>query len=243
MTVHRFYCPQLDQPVVELTGDEAAHGRRVLRLGVGDAVGLFDGTGTVAEGRITDVSGALRIEVAQRRTIDRPPCRIDLAVAIPKGARADTLVEKAVELGADRLLPLVTDRSVVEPGAGKLQRFNRIALEATKQCGRAWLMAVETPVRFDELNQSAGYDVKLIAVAPPRPDESAGDRQAETADIAGARSQRVLVLIGPEGGWTDQEIAAAQQAGCRPWRLGPHVMRTETAAVAALAILRHKRYD
>ena len=243
MTVHRFYCTQLDRPVVELTGDEMAHGRRVLRLGVGDAVELFDGVGTIADGRITDVSAPLRVEVVQRRTVDPPPCRIDLAVAIPKGARADTLVEKAVELGADRLLPLVTDRSVVDPGAGKLQRFHRIALEATKQCGRAWLMAVEAPVRFDEMNQCAGYDVKLIAVAPRWSDESAAGEQVEAADITGARSQRVLVLIGPEGGWTDQEIAAAQPAGCRPWRLGPHVMRTETAAVAALAILRHKRYD
>jgi 16S rRNA (uracil1498-N3)-methyltransferase len=135
MTVRRFYCPDLTAPQVELDRDDAQHARKALRLAAGHTVELFDGQGTLATGRIEEMTRRCVVEVAERRSVEPLTPRIDVAVAMPKGSRADVMVEKLSELGADRLIALVTERSVVEPREAKMARFGRMAVESAKQCG------------------------------------------------------------------------------------------------------------
>ncbi|HTI50139.1 MAG TPA: RsmE family RNA methyltransferase, partial [Planctomycetaceae bacterium] len=150
----RFYLPQsLENSGLRLTGAEAHHLQRVMRLNAGDEVTLFDGRGTEARARIDALtSDAVELTVVERfLTEDSARRSVTLATAVPKGERFDWLVEKATELGVDRLVPLVTARSVVHPGAGKLQRLRRTIIEASKQCGRSRLMELADPVRWEDV--------------------------------------------------------------------------------------------
>ncbi len=231
MAIRRFYCDDLDRSAVELHPADAAHARRVLRLAVGQVVELFDGRGTVATAKILELDKRCVTEPIRRRRVERLTPRIDVAAAVPKGTRADVLVEKLSELGADRLIPLLTERSVAAPRPNKLDRFGRLAIESAKQCGRTWLMDIDEPASLDDVLAAADHEAKLIADVQ----ELQTGRPAASM-LEGAA--KVLVLIGPEGGWTDAERRAARTGGCAPWRLGPHVLRVETAAIAAVACLR-----
>lgn len=235
MPSRRFYSPDLSPARIELDPTQSSHARKVLRLSQGDAVELFDGAGTVADGRVAEVRKTLTVELTERRSVPRPQFGIDLAVAVPKGDRADTLIEQASQLGADRLIPLLAKRSVVEPRANKLRRFERLAVESAKQCGRAWLMEIEPPTPLNKLLKSADQGMKLLADGTVAKGHTL---QQALADRAQNLPQRVLVLIGPEGGWTRNEKDRAREAGFLACRLGPHNLRVETAAAAALAVLR-----
>ena len=233
----RFYVTNLLGGRISLSDDESRHARKVLRVQPGDAVELFDGLGQEADGRVVEAGRVIAIEVGALRNAAPLRPRIEVAVALPKGDRAAVLVEKASELGADRLIPMITERSVVDPGGGKLDRLRRIAIESAKQCGRSWLMEIAEPVAFDRVLVGPGDAVKLFA------DAHSGNEDHYSQILTNLRMHsadvdRLLVLVGPEGGWTNAERQAAQQAGFHPWRLGPYVMRIETAALAAVAILR-----
>ncbi|MDH3583237.1 MAG: 16S rRNA (uracil(1498)-N(3))-methyltransferase [Phycisphaerae bacterium] len=230
MAIRRFLVEDLRGDELALDPEQAAHARRVLRLEVGQVIDLFDGQGTVARAEIAAAGRSFRVRVLERRQVPPPRLQVDLAVAIPKGDRAATLVEKASELGAARLIPLQTERSVVEPRAGKLERFGRIARESARQCGRAHLMEIERPVDLEHLLQQSDHDRKLLA-------DFEGEPLAGMDVLTSEAGTRVLVLVGPEGGWTEAERSLAIECGCRAWRLGPHILRTETAALAALAII------
>jgi len=257
MSLRRFYCPDLSADQVELDAEQAGHARKSLRLAEGREVELFDGAGTVAVGRITELTRRMVVAIGERRRIAPPTPTLDLATAIPKGDRAATLVEAAAQLGVDRLIPLLTDRGVVEPGRKKQDRFDRIAIEAAKQCGRSRLMTIAPPTRLDALLRQTDHDLKLITDTPPAASDDGGvaasAAMTNSADAPApmqplqtpdalrstlSQADRVLVLIGPEGGWTDAERAAATDAGCRVWSFNANVLRVETAALAAAAILR-----
>jgi len=229
MAARRFYCDDLAASSIELDPTQSQHARKSLRLAVGDRVELFDGAGMVADGTVAAMKKTVTIDVVQRRHVPPVEPAIDLAVALPKGARGDVLIEKASELGADRVIPLLTQRSVVELRPNKRDRFDRLCIESAKQCGRAYRMHLADPTPLDDLLTRADHDLRLIA------DPAADVQDLHTSLSAAAR---VLILIGPEGGWTQDEHAAAIRRGATPMRLGPHVMRIETAALAALAIVR-----
>ncbi len=229
MPSYRFYITDLTPSIVALDEQESQHARKVMRVAVGDAVELFDGVGGLATGCVSQIGRRVEIEVQHRHRAERSQPVIDLAVALPKGDRAAMLVEKAAELGADRLIPLITRRSVVEPGEGKIERFGRITVEAAKQCGRAWLMQIAPTAPFEQLVKASDHDKKLIA--------DTGAAMGMTP-MTGEPPGKILVLIGPEGGWTQDERQLAARHGFVPWCLGPYVMRIETAAIAAVAILR-----
>lgn len=228
--------------LVELDEEESRHARKVMRIAPGDAVELFDGRGVVAAGKVVDAGRTVAIEVTARQEVPPLALRIDLAVALPKGDRAAVLIEKASELGADRLIPLITERSIVDPREGKLERLRRIAIESAKQCGRAWLMEIAEPIPLEQLLRDSDHDLKLIADRVTG-SESAQPRLDQVGEAGTSRTHpkphgTVLVIVGPEGGWTEAERRAATEAGFHPWRLGPHILRIETAALAAVAILR-----
>ena len=162
----RFYSPDPAQNgKLWLAAEEARHLSRVCRLGVGDVVEVFDGKGHATKAEIIKVEHG-RVELI---AIGPPfagrfaPFSLTLASAVPKGDRFDWLVEKATELGVERLIPLVTERSVVEPGGPKLERLRRAIIEASKQCGRNQLMILDTPMRWDQLVGLYSDSIRFLA--------------------------------------------------------------------------------
>jgi 16S rRNA (uracil1498-N3)-methyltransferase len=196
----------------------------------GDRVELFDGKGFATVAQVREIGPDHVLLVAQGPPLpDRSPaCSLTLATAIPKGDRFDWLVEKATEVGVHRLIPLLTERSVVDPRPAKIERLRRASIEAAKQSQRNWLLVLENPVKWADLVDGARHDVSLLA----RP---GGLPPARWPDLA--RRREVLLAIGPEGGFSDAEEALALAAGWHPVCLGAHILRIETAAVVGAALV------
>jgi 16S rRNA (uracil1498-N3)-methyltransferase len=215
---------------VTLDGPEAHHLLHVLRAEVGRCVTLFDGRGAefvaevAARGRQT-----ADLLIVERRTVDRElPFPLVVGVALPKGERQKWLVEKLTELGTTTLVPLVTARGVAQPTGNALGRLARWVIEASKQCGRNRLTEIESPQTWQEwIAVDDGAEDALRLVAHP------GGQPLAGLDLATARP--TWLAIGPEGGLTDEEAAAAVDAGWQTVDLGPRIMRVETAAVALVA--------
>ena len=237
MTERRFYVEPANVSAAQLVlrGDEAHHAHRVLRLGVGDEVDCFDGRGSRWRGEIESAAKdrvTVTIVEALPFAAERTP-RITLAQGLVKGERMDWIVQKATELGASRILPLRAARSEVrlddERAGRRAERWHRIAVEAAKQCERSWLPVIAAPVTVAEalshLEEPAVAFVERDA-SPPRPVlEALGD------------AERLTILVGPEGGWTKDERDSFAAAGVSSLSLGPNILRAETAAVAALAVV------
>jgi 16S rRNA (uracil1498-N3)-methyltransferase len=215
-------------PRASLVGDEARHLAGVLRARVGDEVTLFDGRGAEFAARVEAVGKqTVELSILARRDISRElPVELTLAVALPKGDRQKWLVEKATELGVTRLVPLITERGVAQPVAAALARLARGVIEASKQCGRNRLMEIAPPCTLAELSAAASSDA-LRWLADPGGAPLAGE--------AVKQGQPIVAAIGPEGGFTEAERAAAMTAGWRAVGLGPSILRIETAAMAVAA--------
>ncbi len=205
-----------------VTGEEANHAARVKRLRPGEPVALFDARGTVADGRVVQAEAGkralLEVRLDALRTVGRVSPRVEVWCPPPKGDRLETMIDQLSQLGVAAWRPLRTARA--ERDAFRADKLGRVAIEAAKQCGRAWALDIGDWTGFDD------------ALADPR---------AVLADAAGlpagpAAGDTVL-LLGPEGGWTDDELARAHATGRGVRRFGVHVMRIETAAVAAAACL------
>jgi 16S rRNA (uracil1498-N3)-methyltransferase len=220
----RFFC---DTPVTgdraQLTGPEAHHLLHVMRLAPGDRVVLFDGAGAEFDAVVqacgrTDV----QLSIESRREVNRElPAPLVLGVALPKGDRQKVLVEKLTELGASRLVPLVTARSVVKLSDGGRQKLARLVIEASKQCGRNRLMTIDPPQPLAEFLASAPADADRWIAHP------SGSPLATPQRITAT-----WCAVGPEGGFADDEVELAQQAGWQCVTLGPRILRIETAAIA-----------
>jgi 16S rRNA (uracil1498-N3)-methyltransferase len=226
----RFYCPAppVDGRLI-LEGDEARHLIRVRRVEQGETVELFDGRGTAYRAEVSAL-GRDRVDLTILGFAPsgrRAACRLTLASAVPKGDRFDWLVEKATELGVARLIPLVTERSVVDPRSAKLDRLRRVVIEAAKQCHRDVLMDLDPPTPWARLVSSVAMGVKLLAHPGGMPAASSGV----------ARGSSAILAIGPEGGFTDGEVERAVGAGWRTVDLGPTILRVETAGLAGCSTL------
>jgi 16S rRNA (uracil1498-N3)-methyltransferase len=225
---NRFYCPTPPREgKFRLDAEEARHLSRVCRHTVGDRVALFDGAGLSYVARVVECGkDAVVLEAEGQPTPEpAPPCVIEIGTAAPKGERFDWLVEKAVELGVVRLTPLLTERSVVDPRGSKLDRLRRTVVEASKQSGRSRLMDIDAPANLGAfLERSDG--LRLLA-------DPAGAAPGGWPPIG--RGEVVRLAVGPEGGFTDAEREAAVARGWRPVRLGPHILRIETAVLAGAA--------
>lgn len=227
----RFYLnwPLAPGPVV-LDGPEARHLAVVCRLRPGDAVCLFNGDGreypaiVTAAGRRDVELEVTGVEAPQREL----RFRLEVAAPLPKGDRAQFLIEKLTELGVTTFVPLRTRRSVVAAGEHKLEKLQRYVIEASKQCGRNVLMSLETPVEWDVFCRRANLP-ELRILGHPGSDEVPG-KPSFTA------GRDVVVAVGPEGGFTEEELALAISQSWVPVSLGPRMLRVETAALA-LAVL------
>lgn len=216
-----------------LAGEEARHLTRVLRARVGDEVIVFSGTGCEWPARVTHVArDAVALEVGTARVDPPPLVSLALAVALPKGDRQKWLVEKLTELGVGRLVPLQTQRGVAEATPAVLDRLRRTVIEACKQCGRNTLMELGAPMTPAELVAGASAATRLVLATPDGPALATDDRD---------HTSSTLGLVGPEGGFTVDEVAIFRAAGAWPARLGPHVLRVETAAIALAAAIQSTR--
>lgn len=215
---------------VVLADNEAHHLAHVLRAKPGLEVTLFDGGGAEFAARVREVKrDRVTLDVLARRDISREsPWRLTLAVALPKGDRQKWLVEKLVELGAARLIPLVTARAVSQPVAAALDRLRRGVIEASKQCGRNRLMEIAEPRDWQSLLAESGAE-------SPRWFAHPGPGAAPVA--LPTTTSALTCAVGPEGGFTEAEARAALAAGWTPVELGPRILRVETAAAALAANL------
>ena len=225
----------IDADRVRFDAAEAHHLRRVLRLRSGAVVEATDGTGRLYTVRLggLDAEGAWGVIEARTEPARESPCAITLAQAILKGDRMSWLVQKATELGVARIIPMETARVVARPAAGvtgRHARWERISREAVKQCGRVVVPTLTPPRVFAEvLREIPAQDAAWVFW------EGGGQPLAATAREAGARA-RLLLLVGPEGGFTSEEVARAEEAGARLVSLGPRILRAESAGLAALAL-------
>ena len=205
----------------------------MLRLEVGDSVTLFDGSGAEYSAQIETISrDRVTCSVGEKRDVDRElDFDLHLAVALPKGDRSRWLVEKSVELGVRKIVPIECERSVVQVRPASLTRLEKAVVEASKQCGRNRLTEVSAPVSFSQwIEKKQAGAIKLIA----HPDATAEPLQ----NIIRPKSEdTVQIAIGPEGGFTESEVAKAIAAGWKLVVLGNRRLRVETAALAAVAAI------
>lgn len=246
MARRRFYAPpeQAEGPVISLSGEESHHLSRVLRLKPGDPVFVFDGEGVERECEITEIrSNCARLRII--RVLEdavESPSHLTLAQAVAKGEKFDLIVQKATELGVSRIVPLSSDHSDVnlslEQAGKRLERWRRISLEALKQCGRRRLVEFTPLMKVGEFIASPPASSGAILVFSERGGSPIADALKE-APGAGP----VSALVGPEGGWSDEELSRMKAGGCKFVTLGPRVLRAETAAIVAISLLQHLMGD
>lgn len=241
--MHRCYLPAADFAASTLTleGEEAHHALRVMRLRAGDECEVFDGAGQAARAAILAAGGGSLTLGELRLLPPMPPVAgITLALAIPKGGNMDLIVQKAVELGVMRIIPLVSERTIVrlntKEAAAKAAKWQRTALEACKQCGVNTLPVVEQPQSYaDFLKREDLPALKLVCAILP---EATPMRSVlESARTAGL--EEAVLLIGPEGDFSPAEYTSAMESGFAPISLGPIILRVETAVFMAVSSLRY----
>ena len=254
MTRRRFYAPQAafapDKKSVTLSSEETRHLRDVLRLLAGDEIYVFDGAGRefhcVVEVIAKDAT-ELRViaEVAPARP--ESPLNLTLAIALLKGEKFDLVIQKATELGVKRIMPLDTNRADVRlrnsvDEQKRVTRWRRIALEAAKQSGRALLPEITASLSLKALLMSCAEGEDSTSAIWLMFSERGGRSLAETNNLAG-RPAGVIAVVGPEGGWADEELKLAQDTGWEIVTLGGRTLRAETAAIAIVSLLQHRFGD
>ena len=230
----------IKESVVSITGSEAHHIKTVLRLKPGDNLKLFDGTGYEYYGPIVSVSAkSVEVEIRRRiKAVAQPGARIVVAQAFLKEKKMDDLVRKLCELGISQWIPFFSERSIARPDtrrlAGRAQRWIRIATEAVKQCRRVDTPVIGDALSFEDvLKLSGSCDAKIVFW-----ENEARPLAAELIGKAGP-IKKLLVMLGPEGGFTDQEIEQARGRGFITAGLGSRILKAETATIAAVTLTQY----
>jgi 16S rRNA (uracil1498-N3)-methyltransferase len=226
-------------PTVVLTGDEARHASQVLRVRRGDRVTVFDGRGRSARAEIVDVSrNEIRLQLGEIQAREPAGPAISLAQAVTKGKTMDLIVQKAVELGVSTIQPLLTRHAVVqlddEDAGKKTAKWQRVAIEACKQCGQDLVPEVAVVSEFSTWLGAAKSGLRLIASLAD------GARPLREVLRAAEKPTSVTILIGPEGDFSAEETRQALEAGFLPVSFGEIILRAETAAFFAIAAVRYE---
>lgn len=233
-----------DSGRIYINGGDVNHIKNVLRLGEGEHLEISDGSLNEYDARIEtfekDRITAAIVKASKNST--EPPIEVTLYQGIPKSDKMDLIIQKCVELGVSRVVPVITGRTVVKFGSGrdaaeKTARWQKISLEASKQCGRGRIPVVTEPVKLEKaLKDARGYELCII----PYEKESV---RGIAAVLTAGKFRNAGVFIGPEGGFTEDEIRLARDSGAAPVSLGPRILRTETAGLAVLSILMYEAGD
>jgi 16S rRNA (uracil1498-N3)-methyltransferase len=231
--MRRILVPKISPGQIELTGSQAHHLRDVLRLPPGERIEAFDRAGARGTGIIAAVTpSAVTLDIQQTVSSPAPRTSLTIASAIPKGSRADWMIEKLSELGVDIFIPLATERSIVLPrGQSKSDRWQRLATESAEQSARQGVMQIDPLTELPQLIKQ--IDAASLAAWHLSPTKTADSILRLIAHLPPA----LMLLIGPEGGWSDGELALFKDRGVAPLRLTSTILRIETAAVTAAAII------
>jgi 16S rRNA (uracil1498-N3)-methyltransferase len=245
--MHRFYLPpeRCAGATLRLDGREAHHALNVLRLKHGELVAVLDGIGNEFMCTVRDCGrNAVTLSVSLKNFVPAPTCAITLLQAVPKGKIIESIIQKSVELGAHRIVPILSERVVTQLDDGdaenKRDKWQNVAIEAIKQCGAAWLPKVEAPLTIEQfLARGEKFDLSIVgSLQKERRHPREVLREFETK--RGRLPQSVGVWIGPEGDFTLDELKAVENSGAQPVSLGRLVLRVETAAVYCLSILNYE---
>lgn len=230
---------------ITITGDDVNHIRKVLRLRTGEAITVCDGKGMDYSAEIEQLEAqyvSARV-VGVRESGTEPPIEVVLFQGLPKSDKMDYIIQKTIELGISKIIPVITERTVVKidnkkDAENKRVRWQRISLEAAKQCNRGMVPVVEVPVSFEKaLELSKEYELCMIPYEKERNNKLKGLVKADPD------RRKIAVFIGPEGGFSEEEIERAEKQGVKPVTLGTRILRTETAGIAVLAILMYELGD
>ncbi|MEI7733040.1 MAG: RsmE family RNA methyltransferase [Verrucomicrobiota bacterium] len=245
--MHRFHLnpAQCQGTSLLLEDREAHHALRVLRVSRGELIAVLDGAGTVCRCEVQETGkNHVTCNVLERIVTPKPPCQITLLQAIPKGKLIEDIIQQATELGVARLVPMLTERTVIHLNAQEAQdkqvKWRHVAVEAIKQCGQPWLPKVELPQSMpDYLAKQEPFDLCI-----------AGALQADTVDFkecfqrfrtqSGHPPSTVAIWIGPEGDFSPGELRSILASGAHPVTFGPLVLRVATAAIYALSVINHE---
>lgn len=245
--MHRYFLPaeKCNGTVLLLSGREAHHASEVLRARRGERVVVLDGAGREFVCEVSSVTPReVALRVAGTRSIPPLPYQITLLQAVPKGKTFGAIVEKATELGAHRIVPILSERVATqldeENSAVKIEKWRQIAIESIKQCGSAWLPIIETPVTPEEfLARKERYELLLIASLH---DDRRSPREFFQSFVSekGRLPKTICIWVGPEGDFTPAEMSLIKSEGALPVTLGPLVLRSETAAIYCLSVLNYE---
>ena len=250
MPDYRCYCGPQDAQAqtIELSNEESQHLVAANRAKPGSTVVAFDGRGTEW---ITSLAQANKrqaiLQVQERLERPAPPFQIALAQALPKGKLFESILRRATEIGIQRVYPLCSDTVEVKIASdrqsSKDHKWQSALIEGAKQSGNPFLPDVDAPLSVDELLQAAeSYELKLIASLQEGA-QSLKRRLADFRKAHGRAPKSAIWMVGPEGDFSEEEYRKASEAGFQPVTLGPYVLRSETAAVSSLSILRHELSD
>ena len=232
--MHTFYVPsiQINEKIATVKGSEQHHLRNVLRLELGDTIRVVDGKGNVCIGKISDINVEatdVRILSYEFHVSNTPS--LTLFQALPKNSKMELILQKTTELGVSQIVPMSTERSLQKPSVNRCERWHRVVLSATKQCKRAWLPELCEVQEFEDcLNKLQKYALSLIFW------ENEKQQHIKAVLREKTEVESIAFLVGTEGGFTDKEVNAAIEKGCIPVTIGPNTLRTETAAIAGIAI-------
>ena len=236
MSLPRFFAPEIVRPETCLDPDESYHLGSVWRLKAGDSIFLINGQGEEWRARVLRVERG-RVWVCPEvlhRTEAEPEFELEILIPLLKGGRTEFLVEKATELGATRILPFVSQYAVAKPGDRTGERLWKRTIQALKQSGRLWFPAIESPRPLEEVLKTVRSRHRYFAC------EKYGPFLSEVFQVFEIFPRRIALASGPEGGFSEKEIAAFRKAGFKAVSLGPYILRAETAAFFMLAIWRYQ---
>ncbi|MDZ8118755.1 RsmE family RNA methyltransferase [Pontiella agarivorans] len=225
---------ELEKEIAVLSPEESHHLARVLRVQSGQEITLFDGQGGVAEGAIETVSKtAVEVRISNHWKVPKPEVEIDLIQAVPKPDRWELVLQKAVELGATTIRPVLTKHTEFKPNPKKQARWDKIVYNAAQQCEVRWLPDLQPLEKFDAVVPTLGnFDLVLIG--------SLYEGAKPFREVPMVGKTKVALLIGPEGDFSEKEVKAAIDAGAVPVSFGDRILRTETAAIFGLSVLAYE---
>ncbi len=243
VAMHRFFVlpEQINNGCITITGDDLWHLSKVLRLREGDAIIVCDSNGTDYECKISKISKTEAIaQITQSYPNNtEPPINVTIYQGLPKSDKMDYIVQKCVELGAIKIVPVITKRAVAVPrdDGKKIARWQKIASEAAKQCGRGVLPTICECVKFEQALKEIAHDDALNLI----PYEN--EKCSKLRDALKNSKTNINIFIGPEGGFDESEIELAMSKNIKPVTLGPRILRTETAPLAVLASVMYELGD